>query len=113
MTVSQERDRVVLGLNGRNRRDVFLKCDEAERLVHQLRGRATLAEKAPQTLCTEIWGLAVESYDGFVALRFAPPFVGRYDRVRLTADTARKLADLVEFKTQQARFKVRFVFADN
>jgi hypothetical protein len=110
VTVSQDRDRVVLGLTGR-KRDVLLDCGAAEELVWQLRGRAAKAEKEPPTLCTEIWGVQVESYDGFVALRFAPPFVGRYDKVRLTADTARRLADLVEFKAQQARWKCRIVVA--
>lgn len=110
MTVSQDKDRVVLGLTGR-RRDVLLDCGAAEELVHQLRGRAAKVELGPPTLVTEIWGATVESYDGFVALRFSPPGVGGIDRVRLTADMARKLADLVEFKAQQARFKMRFVFA--
>lgn len=110
MTVSHDRDRVYLGLTGR-RRDVLLDCGAAEELVDQLRRRADLAAREPKRLHTEAWGCRVESYDGFVALRFTPPCVGAIDRVPLSPDAARQLADLVEFKSQQARYKMRFAFA--
>jgi hypothetical protein len=109
--VDVEGDRVVIDLCGR-RRDVLLGCGDAERLARGLRAGADRARRAPPELARgERWDARVESYDGFVALRFLPPAVGAPGRVPLTPAAAEKLADLVDFKRQQAAYKMRFVFA--
>lgn len=108
--VTVEGDKVVLLLPGR-RRDVLLSCGEAERLVLEVGSRVPTAESAPPSVYRgEVWDVRVESYDGYVALRFIPPSPGFPDRVPLPPAAARKLCEIVTFKRQQAAYKMRFVF---
>lgn len=110
LSVSQERDRVILDLHGR-RRDVLLPCDVALRLAEALETAADLAEREPPTLIRgERWGCQVESAYGQVCLRFTPPDLGNPERVPLTAAAARKLADVIRFKEEQAEHRLRLNF---
>lgn len=112
LKVFQERDRIILDL-GERRYDSLIDWRDIDRLVETLRARADDADDYlqanPPTIATGIWDAAIESYDGFVAMRFSPPFVGASSLVPLTPPAARKLADHVEFKGQQAAYKMRFV----
>jgi hypothetical protein len=107
--VSAESGLVVLDLCGR-RREVLLPCDVALRLAEAIEAAAKVAETELAVSTGSPWGCKVESYDGFVALRFDPPTVGNPETVPLPPDVARKLADLIRFKEQQAEYKMRFVF---
>ena len=108
--VFAENDWVVVDLGSR-RRDALLACGDAHGLAAALRHFAAQAEKAAPTLARgERWECKVQSYDGFVALRLFPPHVGAPSRVRLPPAAARALADRVEFKAQQAAYKVTFRF---
>jgi hypothetical protein len=110
LRVGAESGLVVLDLCGR-RREVLLPCDVALRLAEAIDGAAKIAESEPAPLSRgEVWGCKVESYDGFVALRFDPPTVGNPSAVPLTPAAARWLADSIRFKEQQAEYKMRFVF---
>jgi hypothetical protein len=107
--VYQEGDKVLLDLK-QPVRDILLTCGQAEVLENELRQKADLAELAtPEIIKGETWDLKVESYDGLVAIRIIPPFGVRTDRVPLPSAAARKLADMVQFKCQQAAYKMRFV----
>ena len=89
------------------RRDVLLSCADAEKLVEALRVASRQAELGhPSLYRAEPWQCMVESYDGLVALRFSRPA----KRVPLPALVARRLADHIEFKKQQAAYRMRFVF---
>ena len=113
LKVFQERDRVILDLCGRLK-DVSFNWKIGETLVATLRDRASDAEAWRSanrtTICTKMWGLRVESYDGQVFMRFRPPESG-LTRVPLTPEAARTLADKIEFRLQQAAYKMRFEFA--
>lgn len=111
--VGAEKDLVILHLT-RRRSDVLLRCADAEALVRELRAQAVIAEISEPTLMRgEPWSVKVVSYDGMVGLRFFPPHAGAPERVPLPPAVARALADDVEFKSQQARHKMRFVFKGN
>ena len=91
---------------------MLLRCKDADTLVETLRSFAGYAEKQPPTIVKgEWWQVFVESYDGFVVIRFWGPEVGYPERVPMPADVARKFADWVEFKGQQARYKMQLKFA--
>lgn len=110
--VYQDGDRVMVVLTER-RRDVLLTCSNAEKLCYNLRNAAALAELSlPQPPLGQTWGVLVESFDGYVAIRLTPPFVGAPDRMPMTPDAARKLADLIDFKKQQAAYRMRFTFQE-
>jgi len=114
MKVFQERDRVIIDLQGR-RHDVLLRWREGERLIHALRQLADVAEaweaaNGP-SLLTESWACEVRSRDGYVAIRWRPPGIGYPERVPLPPKAARMLADNVEFKLQQAGYRFEFLFA--
>lgn len=109
VTVSAGGDKVWLDLGGR-KRDVLLTCAAAEAFARGLEGAAALAGAEPPGLFGgEWWGVRVESFDGFVALRFDPPEVGAPGRVPLSVAAARKLAGLVRDKAAWARHKMRLV----
>lgn len=108
--VSHNGDKVIVDLGDRVR-DVLLTCGQAEDLEQALRRLANVAElAAPELVRGEMWDVKVESYDGCVAVRFVPPFAGNATRVPIPFDVARKLADLVRFKREQAAYRMRFVF---
>lgn len=109
LKVYHHKDRVVLDLCSK-RRDVLLTCGEAENLKHALRSAAVLAERSvdKELYRGEVWNIRVESYDGKVAIRVDPPTIGSVDRVLLPVEVAVRLADLIQFKTQQAAYKMRF-----
>lgn len=95
-----------------------MRWASAEKLVDVLRAAANSADKNAlagdlAVMRGERWSCRVESYDGFVAVRFFSPGPGHPDRVPLTADAARRLADRVEFKKQQAAYRMRFVFTSD
>jgi len=94
------------------RRDSLLSCGQAEELAVQLRLKAQSARLNPPRLFRgQPWGAQVQSFDGYVALRFNPPEPGPVKRVPLPAAIAEKLADQLDFTRQQAAFKMRFEFA--
>ena len=110
MTVAQEGDKVMLGLQGR-RFDVLLSCAQAERFAEALELAANGAEREPPSLIQgEPWECKIVSYDGMVGIRFFPPIVGAPNRVPLTASVARQLAGRVTFNMQQAKHKMAFEF---
>lgn len=103
-------DKVVIDLGGR-RRDLLMSCGAAEEFENALRQKASEAERAPPELVKgEVWGARVESYDGYVCVRFTPPLGGNPTKVPLPPAAARRMADLVQFKRQQAAYKMRFEF---
>ncbi len=109
LTVSYEADKVIIDLGGR-RRDVLLYCAAAEELEHALRAAADLAEKElPTPVRGERWGLHVESFDGMVAMRFDPPLGVTKVWVPMPFKVARRVADMVKFKREQAEHKMRLV----
>jgi hypothetical protein len=109
--VSSEGGRVVIDLGGR-RSDLLLSCAQAERFAGALRLAASEAELAPPSLAKgERWACKAESFDGLVAVRFFPPSVGAPERVPLTPEAARALADAVDWKRQQAEHKLRITLA--
>ena len=113
MLVGIEKGLVVLVLASRTR-DTLLKCADAEKLVHALRKAAALLEGAiPPKKLGQVWDIFVESYDGFVAMRFTSSLDGVQKRVPMPTAIALKLADQIEFKMQQAKYKMRFTFNYN
>jgi hypothetical protein len=107
--VEVEQDRVVIDLGGR-RRDLLLSCSQAYALADGLDAAAAFAlAEAPALALGESWGVQVESYDGLVAVRFDPPHVGAPERVPMTPQAARKVAEMVRFKASQAEHKMRLV----
>lgn len=111
LRVEIEEDRVVIDLGGR-RKDVLLPCRQAYALAVGLDEAAALAEAEPPALALgESWGVEVESFDGFVALRFDPPFVGAPERVPMTPAAARRVASVIRMKASQAEHKMRLVLA--
>lgn len=112
MFVGVEKGLVILALESR-RHEALITCSAAERLVEALRKAAGLLDGLiPPKVLGEAWGCQVESYDGYVAFKFDPPTVGAPKRVPLPALMALKLADLIEFKMQQAKYKMRFAFTN-
>lgn len=110
--VSQEYDKVVIDMNGR-KRDVLLSCAQAERFEEALIDFAAKAElSTPQLIRGEHWSIRVESFDGMVAIRFNPPYVGNPEKVLIPYQVARELAKLVKLKRQQAEYRMRFVFTN-
>lgn len=111
--VTQEGDKVVLLLTNRSR-DVLLTCAAAFDLTNKIRERAIFAANEPAaSYACQHWNVFVESYDGLVALRFTPPEPGPFDHVPMPWAIAEKFADLIEFKAQQAKYKMRFEFSHN
>lgn len=64
----------------------------------------------PQFSVPKMWGVKVESYDGYVAVRFRPPDPGPIRTVPMPPDMAIHMAGLLRFKAQQAAYKMRFEF---
>lgn len=107
--VFQDRDRIILDLHGR-RQDVLLPCDAALKLAEALEAAAGLAELEPPTLFHgDKWRCQVESAHGHVCVRFHPPGPGLADRVPFTVVAARKLAEVLRFKADQAEAGLRLV----
>jgi hypothetical protein len=102
-----EADRVVFYPTVRQR-DVLMSVDLALRTALTMERLADMAELEPGTLATKIQGLQVESFDGKIALRL---HVGTEWPLSLTATAARKVAELIRFKAQQAEFKMRLLVA--
>lgn len=109
--VAYEGNIIVLVRDSRSS-DSMLSVSEAYRLVMALRFTAEQASKCPEGARKgEIWNCKVQSYDGFVAIRFRellllkPP-----TRVHLPVRAALQLADTIEFSAQQATYKMRFEF---
>jgi len=106
-------DKVLILLDGR-RRDVLLSCAAAEEFAQALRRFAATAElETPELIRGETWEIGVQSYDGYVAVRFHPPTPGNPRRVPLPPAVARALADRTMFKAQQAAYRMRLQFTNN
>ena len=111
--VTQKDDKVMILLPSK-RRDVLLTCGEAEKFVEALEQFADTADRGRPTLVRgERWEVGVQSYDGYVAVRFLPPSPGYVDRVPLPPAVARALAERVRFKSQQAAYRMRFEFGNS
>ena len=111
LSVRTNRDRVILDLHGR-RDTSAMTWKTGERFVETLRKCADEADEwtGLPTICTGVANVFIQSHDGQVWLRFTMPTIGNPERVPMPADAARKLADQIEFKLQQAAYRMRFEF---
>ena len=94
-------------------RDLLLRVSEALSLSQSLLEVAFEAEQSTESKAFkgEGWGARVESYDGYVALRFRfPPVTLRRTVIPLSVSAARSLAEQITFKAQQAEHRARLVF---
>lgn len=108
--VSQQGDKVIVDLSGHHR-DILLSCSQAGTLCAALCAAANGAELAtPEIVKGDAWLVNVESYDGYVAIRFHPPTPGYPARVPIPFAAARQLASRISFKSRQAAHKMRLVF---
>lgn len=102
---------VVLEMN-RRKRDHLFGWKLADVIIESLREAANVADQqVAKAKLVLSWEAKVESYDGFVALQFVGPEAGVPKRIPMPPDIARKLADLIEWKSQQAAYKMRFEVA--
>lgn len=108
LPVTAEAGLVVIDLCGR-RRDVLLSCDAARATAASLERAADAADMIPTLFRGEMWNCDVESYDGYVAMRFDPPEVGSPSRVPMPPVAARRMAELIRDKESWARHKARLV----
>ena len=106
--VHSEGDKVVIVLGAR-RRDMSLGMIEAEDFAAALERMAdSAAVELPSVIRGEQWACQVESFDRKVFVRFYPPSGSTCTRVIMPPAAARKLADEVRFKRQQASYGIRF-----
>lgn len=109
ITVEVDRDKVLL-VSDSKKKDWLLTCDQAFKIAIALETGATEIEKEPPSVIKgELWACRVESFDGLVAIRIEGPELGSSYKVPLPCSVARKLADIIKFKAQQAEHKMRIV----
>lgn len=111
LRVFQESRRVIVDLGGR-KRDILLPLLPAAKFEGLLREKIELAEREPPELLTQTWRLKVLSFDRLVTIRLWAPDGETPERLPLTVEAARWLADRVRFCIQQAAFGMRFVTAN-
>lgn len=107
LKVFTENDKVIIDLSNR-KRDVLLTPLSAEKLADTLEEKALVAENSlPGLFRGEQWEIKVTSFDGYVVIRFYPPFLGNPEQVPLPPGIARKLTIMLRRNAIWAGYKMR------
>lgn len=126
LKVDAEGDKVIIDLGSR-RTDMLISVDLARRLAAAIEEKAAEAELEPAELVEgKPWGINIRSFDKQVGFKFYPPEEAAITRVPLpvrmvigedrngnpvVVNTARKVAGIIRFASQQAEHGLRFIFS--
>lgn len=112
VSVSADRDRVVLAFGGRLR-DLCIEPWDAAKLAEAIDTAAAHCERwmdaggRGELVKGELWDVLVQSWDGRVNIRFVRVGdSGLHDRVSIPYRVAREIAHRARLKVTEARFRV-------